>query len=83
MAVARVASRVKHGGHHVPEDVVRRRFAAGLRNLRSYYPAFVDEWRLFDNSNLDGPRAIAHGLGVNNPSVVDEDAWRNLHEWMR
>src|SRR5690606_37057375 len=30
LAVARVAERVRQGGHHVPDDVVRRRFGAGL-----------------------------------------------------
>jgi predicted ABC-type ATPase len=33
MAVLRVRSRVREGGHAVPEDVIRRRFDAGLRNL--------------------------------------------------
>ncbi|MDR3616411.1 MAG: zeta toxin family protein [Candidatus Obscuribacterales bacterium] len=32
-AIARVAERVAQGGHHVPDDVVRRRFAAGLLNF--------------------------------------------------
>jgi len=33
LGVARVAERVRRGGHGVPDQVVRRRFAAGLRNL--------------------------------------------------
>lgn len=33
IAVARVQERVRRGGHHVPEDVVRRRYRAGLRNF--------------------------------------------------
>lgn len=33
LAVARVAERVRTGGHHVPDDVVRRRYNRGLRNL--------------------------------------------------
>src|SRR5574344_1042265 len=32
-AIARVAARVSQGGHHVPDDVVRRRFHAGINNL--------------------------------------------------
>ena len=36
-AVSRIAERVRQGGHLVPEDVVRRRFAAGLRNLHEHY----------------------------------------------
>ena len=36
-AVARVAERVLQGGHHIPEDVIRRRFAAGRRNFDRVY----------------------------------------------
>lgn len=32
-AIARVALRVSKGGHNIPEDVIRRRFDAGLRNF--------------------------------------------------
>jgi len=48
-AVARVAERVKQGGHNIPEAVIRRRFAAGLRNFHESYKAQVDAWALFDN----------------------------------
>lgn len=50
LAVARVAERVKQGGHHVPEPVIRRRFAAGWRNFQEHYSARVDAWALYDNS---------------------------------
>jgi predicted ABC-type ATPase len=49
-AVARVAQRVKQGGHHIPETVIRRRFAAGLKNFTQHYAAAVDAWALYDNS---------------------------------
>src|SRR5690606_15816424 len=49
-AVARVAQRVRQGGHDVPEAVIRRRFEAGLKNLRRYYAPLVDGWALYDNS---------------------------------
>ena len=48
-AIARVAERVRQGGHHIPEDVIRRRFAAGLRNLENAYKSAVDAWAEFDN----------------------------------
>lgn len=49
-AVARVAQRVKQGGHDIPEALIRRRFAAGLENLTRYYASAVDVWALYDNS---------------------------------
>lgn len=49
-AIARVAERVAQGGHHVPDDVVRRRFDAGLANFKTIYRFEVDYWRWYDNS---------------------------------
>ena len=49
-AIARVARRVRHGGHHVPDDVVRRRFHRGLANFHQEYKDLVDHWSLIDNS---------------------------------
>ena len=50
-AIARVALRVRQGGHDVPEPVIRRRFAAGLSNFRTLYSPLVDTWSLYDNSD--------------------------------
>jgi len=49
-AIARVATRVRHGGHHVPPDVIKRRFASGMRNFLDVYRQRVDVWQWFDNS---------------------------------
>lgn len=48
-AIARVAERVRQGGHDIPEAVIRRRFAAGLRNLDLAYKPVVDTWATYDN----------------------------------
>lgn len=49
VAVARVAERVRQGGHHIPEDVIRRRFTAGLRNFEEAYRPAVDAWAKYNN----------------------------------
>jgi predicted ABC-type ATPase len=41
-AIARVATRVRQGGHNVPEDTIRRRFDAGRLNFHSVYRSRVD-----------------------------------------
>lgn len=48
-AIARVAERVQHGGHDIAKDVIRRRFASGLRNFNGVYKSAVDDWALYDN----------------------------------
>lgn len=50
IALERVATRVIQGGHHVPEDVIRRRFAHGIANFERY-KMLVDNWQLYDNSS--------------------------------
>jgi predicted ABC-type ATPase len=56
-AIARVAERVRQGGHDIPEAVIRRRFASGLRNLDSTYKAAVDAWAVYDNAGEE-PRLL-------------------------
>ena len=55
LAIVRVQERVAQGGHDVPADVIRRRFAAGLRNFREVYASLVDAWILYDN---DGEQPV-------------------------
>ena len=49
LAIARVALRVRQGGHNIPEDMIRRRFYAGLRNFEKLYKPAVNDWALYDN----------------------------------
>ncbi|BDB15002.1 MULTISPECIES: zeta toxin family protein [Acidithiobacillus] len=51
MAIARVSERVRQGGHGIPEAVIRRRFAAGLRNFDQHYKHSVSNWVKYDNSS--------------------------------
>jgi predicted ABC-type ATPase len=49
-AVGRVALRVTHGGHDVPEEDIRRRFDRSRRHFLEDYMPLADEWVLWDNS---------------------------------
>ena len=75
MAVARVNGRVKAGGHHVPEHVIRRRFGKSLVNFYQLYRPNVTTWRLYDGSALAGRPLVAHGAGRQKAVVVDEERW--------
>jgi len=52
-AIARVAQRVRQGGHDIPEHVIRRRFDAGQINFKRLYAPCVDAWALYDNSGSE------------------------------
>jgi predicted ABC-type ATPase len=49
-AIARVAQRVRQGGHDIPEAVIRRRFTKGRENFERLYAPRVDAWALYDNA---------------------------------
>lgn len=52
-AIARVAQRVRQGGHNIPEATIRRRFTAGRNNFEQLYAPLVDDWALYDNSGVE------------------------------
>ncbi len=80
LAIARVADRVRRGGHHVPDAVVRRRFVAGLRNLFSIYMHAVDAWTIYDNADVVSPRLVASRAVGAATIVADAEAWESLKE---
>ncbi|WP_257666670.1 zeta toxin family protein [Parapedobacter tibetensis] len=51
-AVKRVAKRVAKGGHHIPDDVVIRRYFRGLHNLMYLYTPICDRWVILDSMKL-------------------------------
>ena len=79
IAIARVADRVRRGGHSVPESTVRRRFESGLRNLFAEYVNVVDTWQIYDNSGSVGPRLIA-SRAAGEPVIADRPSWDVLKE---
>ncbi len=60
-AIARVSARVRQGGHFIPDEVVIRRFHAGLKHFEEFYRHEVDLWRLYENSG-DVPQLLEEGL---------------------
>ena len=53
LAIQRVAERVAHGGHNIPQDVIIRRYSAGISNLFNLFMNEVDSWMIYDNSDND------------------------------
>ena len=78
VAVARVAERVRLGGHDVPKDTIRRRYYAGLRNFSALYQPMADTWQLYDNAGETGPRLVAVGEGRIAKKILDINLWKHL-----
>ncbi|MCC6739937.1 MAG: zeta toxin family protein [Planctomycetia bacterium] len=77
LSVARVALRVSEGGHHVPEETIRRRFAAGHSNFFRLYRPLATTWRMYDNA-LGTRRLVASGAKDRTSVVVLREIWDKL-----
>jgi len=53
LAKDRVRKRVSEGGHHIEEEVIKRRYKLGIKNLFNLYADQVDSLLIFDNSTLE------------------------------
>jgi predicted ABC-type ATPase len=73
LAISRVKTRVSEGGHHIPEDVIRRRYKSGLKNFFNLFLNKVDNW-IFVNNSGDDYEIIAEG-------AWDEEAINNVKQW--
>jgi predicted ABC-type ATPase len=79
-AIQRVIERVRQGGHHVPEDVIKRRYYAGLKNLLKYYLPLADSALVLDNSpgeiqNVIARKNLGYSLEVKHMSI-----WEKMQE---
>jgi predicted ABC-type ATPase len=80
LAVARVQDRVRAGGHAVSEEVVRRRYRAGLQNFFELYRPLATSWQMHDNSagGRAEPRLIARGRCSSLEAVFDPQTWAEI-----
>lgn len=78
LAISRVSTRVKEGGHHIPEEVIRRRYKSGLKNFFNLFLHRVDNW-LFVNNSGDSYEIIAEG-SLNDITVNNVLQWEELKE---
>jgi predicted ABC-type ATPase len=74
LALERIATRVRSGGHDISEVIVRRRFNKSLSHFFKLYQPLVDSWTIFDNSS-DVPKMIAFEesgkLKIIEPEIFD------------
>jgi predicted ABC-type ATPase len=79
VSIARVAARVASGGHHVPDETVRRRYQRGLRNFFNLYKPLANSWKMINNANPLKRSAIAESDGTIE-SVHDAEIWQSIVE---
>jgi predicted ABC-type ATPase len=52
-SIMRVQRRVDAGGHGIPENIIRRRYAKSAEYLENVYKPVVDEWYTWDSLESD------------------------------
>lgn len=76
LAVARVAQRVRAGGHDVPETTIRKRYALSRRNFLETYRCIAASWRVYNSLESEQVTLIAQGSHATIHAVGDETLWR-------
>jgi len=76
-AVNRVAQRVKQGGHHVPEEVIIRRYHSGIRNFFVHYLPLSDQALILDNSG-EQEKIIAIKNKNRSLDILDTVVWKRI-----
>ena len=76
LAIKRVETRVREGGHNIPENVIRRRYDNGLKNFFSIFKEIVDDWMFIDNSG-EPYQIIAEGA-KGEEEVGNAEIWSKL-----
>jgi predicted ABC-type ATPase len=79
-SVRRVASRVRSGGHHIPEETIRRRDDAGIRSFVQLYRPIADTWDLVENTRPEELRGVASGSFDTGRLIDDPAIWAEMIE---
>jgi predicted ABC-type ATPase len=75
MAINRVAARVLQKGHHVPDDIVQRRYTRGLKNFFELYVPIATSWQMLYNASKSGPMLVASGGQGDTTKIALPELW--------
>ena len=78
LAIERVQTRVREGGHNIPIQTIKRRYSNGLVNFFKIYKSIVSRWILVDNST-ENFEFIAEGSGAE-VVIRSENKWTYLNK---
>jgi predicted ABC-type ATPase len=78
LAVARVALRVRQGGHSIPEETIRQRYVRSVENFFRLYRPIVSSWRIYDNSRAETADLVARGDESGAERILDEAVWLQM-----
>ena len=77
LAKERVKTRVKEGGHNIPEKVIERRYFKGIYNLFDLYLPIVNDVLIFDSS-CGKQEFIAHRMETEKLVIINNEKFEQL-----
>jgi predicted ABC-type ATPase len=75
LAIERVETRVRAGGHDIPPDVIERGFQDGYQNFFDLYLPIADSWQFYDASFIT-PQILAIGDKIGGEKVFQKELWK-------
>ena len=82
LAVQRVAERVAKGGHSIPEPIIKRRYASGIKNLLHLFMSEVDYWDIYDNSEIPRKQIACGGKNVET-IIYEKSLFSKIQEYVK
>lgn len=80
LAIERVKTRVKEGGHNIEPDIIKRRYKNGIVNLFEIYLPLVNDAMIFDNS--DGIyELIAERNNSQEINIINREKFQKLSQY--
>ena len=81
-AIQRVAQRVSEGGHNIPEEIIIRRYHAGINNLFNIYMNLADYWLIVNNT--EGESVYVAEGGKNLPlEIFESETFNKVKRYVR
>ncbi|NER07009.1 MAG: zeta toxin [Okeania sp. SIO3C4] len=77
LAIERVKIRVLEGGHNIPDDVIERRYYAGVKNFFQLYCPVSDYWLLLNNSQSPSD-LIAEGYSNQEIDILNTEVYTKI-----
>lgn len=78
ISIDRIKVRVSKGGHHVPDEDVRRRFERGINNFWNIYRQMSDNWILINNSETSFEQVAIKGS--KNYEILNEALFKSFNK---
>ena len=78
LAIERIKERVKKGGHFIPDEIVKRRYYRGIKNLLQYFIPLCDYWLVLDNSS-ENAIMVAEGIKDIENEIFNNEIWQQIN----